>query len=390
MSLNIVIATADLQLNRAISSRVLHPAVGMNLLGVVEDAVELIALLNSAEVDLVIIDANLPRLEKNLVKLIVQKADLLAIKTNDNSQLRKLGLNHSAIDIAQLAAELGKLKPAVTQLESAIGPGRIVATAAIASGSGASAVAINMAQFRSVLESVCLIDFDLTHPSLAAQLNQHASTSGLLQLTQQLQYAPLTAAELAQRCIQITPALRLLPGLAAANQLIDLDLNVMDEVICAASELDHLVVIDLGQLQPLGAIAKIQQQVIASSAELILVTAADPISMLTTCNWLAKNAVNYQNKLQIIVNKTTSRTANYELSKLIAESSTIAPAAFLVADSKLFEQAIWSGEVAVALKPRSKFSQAVASWLQLTKTNTEVIPIKPGGQHGLKRLQQAS
>ena len=390
MSLNIVIATADLQLNRAISSRVLHPAVGMNLLGVVEDAVELIALLNSAEADLVIIDANLPRLEKNLVKLIVQKVDLLTIKTTDNSELRKLGLNHSAIDLAQLAAELGKLKPAVTQLESTIGQGRIVAIAAIASGSGASAVAISMAQLRSMLESVCLVDFDLTHPSLAAQLNQHASTSGLLQLTQQLQYAPLTAAELAQRCIQITPALRLLPGLAAANQLIDLDLNVMDEVICAASELDQLVVIDLGQLQPLGAIAKFQQQVIASSAELILVTAADPISMLTTCNWLAKNAVNYQNKLQIIVNKTTSRTANYELSKLITDSSTIAPAAFLVSDAKLFEQAIWSGEAAVALRPKSKFSQAVASWLQLTKTNTEVIPIKPGQQHGLKRLQQAS
>jgi Mrp family chromosome partitioning ATPase len=390
MNLNIVIATADLQLNRAISSRVLHPAVGMNLLGVVEDAVELIALLNSAEVDLVIIDANLPRLEKNLVKLIVQKADLLAIKTNDNSQLRKLGLNRSAIDLADLAADLGRLKPTTLELHSNVAQGQIVAIAATASGSGASAVAISMAQFRSVLESVCLVDFDLTHPSLAVQLNQHSITAGLLQLTQQLQYAPLTAAELAQRCIQITPALRLLPGLAAANQLIDLDLNVMDEVICAASELDQLVVIDLGQLQQLGAIAKFQQQVIASSAKLILVTAADPISMLTTCNWLAKNAANYKNKLQIIVNKTTARTANHELSKLIAESSTIAPAAFLVADAKLFEQAIWSGEAAVALRPRSKFSQAVASWLQLTKTNTEVIPIKPGKQRGLKRLQQAS
>ncbi len=388
MSLNIIIGAADPQLSRAISSRVQHPAVGMNLVEVVEDAVELVALLNSADVDLVIIDAGLPRLEKSLVKLLLQKSQLLAIKTTDNSQLRKLGLINSAIELADLAAELGKLKPPVDQVQSTITQGRIVVIAAIASGSGSSAVAISMAQLSSSRQTVCLADFDLTHPSLAAQLNQSSSRSGLLQITQNLQYAPLTAAELAQRCIQVTPAFRLLPGLAAANQIADLDLTVMDEVIATATELDQLVVIDIGQIQPLGAIAKFQQQVIASSAELVLVTAADPISMLTTCNWLAKNAANYQNRLKIIVNKTTSRTPNYELSKLISESSTITPAAFLVADPKLFEQAIWTGHPAVVLKPKSKFSRSVASWLQLAEP--KALPVKTLPQHGLQRLQQAS
>jgi hypothetical protein len=79
-----------------------------------------------------------------------------------------------------------------------------------------------------------------------------------------------------------------------------------------------------------------------------------------------------------------------EMRDALAIGDALVVPAGLVADAKLFEQAIWSGEAAVALGPRSKFSQAVASWLQLTKTNTEVIPIKPGKQHGLKRLQQAS
>jgi len=386
---NVVIGCDNTDLTKQISARVLHPASYLDHLATVADAVELVALLNSTDADLVILDPNLPRLTKGLVKQIAMSCQLIAISQPDKQLQRKLGLNSSTVELSELVRKLGEFKQIPDTSNPAAGGSELICVFAVASGSGASTFAANFAYYKSQLTQVMLADFDLTHPGLAAQLNINTSQAGLLQLNQLAQQAPLTTAEFALRCIELKSNLRLLPGLSSAANAAELDLRVMDEVLAIATELDEVVITDLGQLQLRGEVADFQRQVIASSHQVFLVTAADPISMLTTCNWLTSNSSSYQNKLQVVINKVTTKTAKTELSNLISTAAGVSPAIFLPTDHKLFEQAIWRGELAALSRPKSMFSKSLAA--AVTGAKVPKLEVKPTKQpKALKRLEQAS
>jgi len=64
MSNLVVVATADQLLRQGISTRLLHPAIGLVEIEYLEDAAELSALLSTTEVSLVLLDSALPKLTK--------------------------------------------------------------------------------------------------------------------------------------------------------------------------------------------------------------------------------------------------------------------------------------------------------------------------------------
>jgi MinD-like ATPase involved in chromosome partitioning or flagellar assembly len=395
MRLSVVIGCDDIDLTKLILTRVLHPASCLDHLATVVDAVELVALLNSTEVDLVIIDPNLPRLTKGLVKQITAGHKLIAINQPDNQLQRKLGLSSKTVEMVELAIRLGEFKqlPAATNSEGEAS--QVISIFAVASGSGASTIATNLAYLKGQLNQVLLADFDLTHPALAAQLNINSAQAGLLLLNQLAQQAPLTTAEFALHCIELQPNLRLMPGISSASAAAELDYRVMDEVVAIATELDEVVIADLGQLQARGDVADFQRQLISISNQVYLITAADPISILTTCNWLAVNGSSFQGKLQIVINKVTSKTEQAQLASLISAAAGNDPAVFIWADFKLLEHALWRGEIAVGLKPKSSFSRSIAGLVagaKLPKLNVKLQNQSKAQKQpkALKRLEQAS
>jgi Flp pilus assembly CpaE family ATPase len=389
MRLNVVIGCEAPDLTKQILARVLHPASYLDHLATVTDAVELVALLNTAEADLLVLDPKLPRLTKGLVKQLASSCDIVAINQTDKQLQRRLGLTSSTVELTDLAKKLGEYKQIPDSANSAAGGSELISVFAVASGSGASTFAANLAYLKSQTTQLLLADLDLTHPALAAQLNTNISQAGLLQLNQLAQQGPLAPAEFALRCIELQSNLRLLPGLSSANVAIELDLRVMDEVLSIATELDDVVIADLGQLQLRGEIADFQRQVIASSNYIYLITAADPISILTTCNWLTSNSASFQNKVQVVINKVTAKTVKTQISNLILAAAGVVPAIFLPADYKLFEQSVWRGEIAAKLKPKSDFAKSLAA--VVVEVKVPKLQARLAKQpKALKRLEQAS
>lgn len=362
MTFSVIVATSNSELSAAIISRLLHPAIGFESIETVPDAIELIALTNSTSPDLVIIDQDLPDLTKGLVKELLRTFQVLVITESANKPVITTRFSRIQVDLSELTRKLGQYRKLVREQEAASKQGQLIAVAAVASASGASSIALNLALALSNQHNVVLVDFDLVHPSLAAQINIKA-TRGLRQLAMVLPQTDLTPAELEQYFIQVNDSMQFLPGLAAANQITDLDLSSLDEITEVALEMDGITVMDLGQLQLQGSIAKTQIDLIAMSDRLIIVVSADPISVLTSCNWLSSIASRYSNKLEIVINKVQRDVDRPELAKLIKEVTGVLPTAYFPMDAKNFTAAVWTGNPVTLAKPKSGFSRAIQNWI---------------------------
>lgn len=377
--MQIVIASARAELAAAIESRINHPATGLSHQAIINDAVELVALIESHQLDLIVLDIDLPRLSRSLVKQLLTKTKLIAIVESTTANPKKLGLHKQATELNQLSQLLKPFRIQQPNLSPRIS---IICIATVASGSGASTVGSNMAAAKSRSSEVLLVDLDLIHSSMAVQVDCGITGAGLLSLSQLLQTSDLTPAELAANCVAITTSLRLLPGIGSVTNLPQLNLNLFDEIHAAAIELVDCVVIDLGQLIPSGEISRFQQQIMTNCTELFIVSAADPISMLHTSNWLAKFAANYVSKLQVVINKHQVGGAT-EITELIEQAAGVKPAAILPHD-EIFNDLIWQGQIAVLAKPKTRFSKAVLRWLSPVPQVTQLRPA------GLQRLAKAS
>lgn len=387
MNFSVVIATADPELQKGIAGRVMHPSLGMALLSNPADAAELAALLNTTEIDLVILDPDLPRLTKGLVKQIKRDYLLLMVSNMPDSDSHIFGLRGSPIPLSDLVGKLSQYRNKyIPALESK--STKVIAVAAAASGSGATSIAINMAATLSKKQNIMLIDFDLSHPNLAAYLTSSPPSNSLVKVFQMNARGELTPAELAQNCLSINSKMRILPGIMSAENISKLDFSLLDEIFTTAFDLDEILVVDLGQLIQVGELAYLQNQIIAQADQLLLVTAADPISMLTSCNWLTTYGRNFKSKLGVVLNKIETSVSMPELVDLIQEAAGDKPIAFFPYDFKLFRSSVWSGKIPIEEKPKSKFAIAMNQWLAVEQTTELIQPVR--NKKRLDRLKQVS
>lgn len=386
MSNLVVVATADKLLRKGISTRLLHPSIGLGEIEYLEDAVELSAFLNTTEVCLVLLDIALPKLTKSLIKNVGKECALILVTDEAPDQRKRFGLSARTLNLAELIRALRAYR-SVDNMETDDSKGELILVAAAASASGATSVAMNFALQMSKRQDVMLVDFDLTHPSLAAQLNQSAPSGGLKKVMQLVLQEELSPAELALNCVALSPSFRLLLGGLELNQLTELDYSLIEEIIDAAVQLDDVVILDLGQILSYGSIAQLQQLLAARASRVLLVCAADPISMLTSCNWLSGPGNKFQNKLEVVINKLDKKSSAAELANLVTEAINAQPVAYLPISQKLFREAVWSGKIVSDLKPKSEFARIINRWLSLTDLPSLPAPIK---KKRLERLKQVS
>lgn len=387
MSNLVVVATADQLLRQGISTRLLHPAIGLVEIEYLEDAAELSAFLSTTEVNLVLLDSTLPKLTKSLIKQIGKEYELILVTAEAQEQRNRFGLNAATLSLAELIIAL-KAYRSVDNTESEEPKAELILVAAVASGSGATSIAMNLALQISKQQNVMLIDLDLTHPSLAAQLNQPVPSGGLTKVMQLVSQGELTPAELALNCVALSPSFRLLMGSLDLNQLTELDYSLIEEIIDTATQLDDVVILDLGQLLNYGSAAQLQQLLAARAAKLLIVCAADPISMLTSCNWLSGPGNKFQNKVEVVINKLDQKSSAAELANLVTEAIDSKPVAYLPMAHKLFREAVWSGKIVSELNPKSEFARSISRWLSQAEATKLPAPIK--NKKRLERLKQVS
>ena len=386
MSTLVVVATADQLLRQGISTRLLHPAIGLVEIEYLEDAAELLAFLNTTEVSLVILDSALPKLTKSLVKQVGKEYELILVAADAPDQRNRFGISAKTLNLAELISALRAYR-SVDNMETDDSKGELILVAAAASASGATSVAMNFALQMSKRQDVMLVDFDLTHPSLAAQLNQSAPSGGLKKVMQLVLQEELSPAELALNCVALSPSFRLLLGGLELTQLTELDYSLIEEIIDAAVQLDDVVILDLGQILSYGSIAQLQQLLAARASRVLLVCAADPISILTSCNWLSGPGNKFQNKLEVVINKLDQKSSAAELANLVTEAINAQPVAYLPISQKLFREAVWSGKIVSDLKPKSEFARIINRWLSQPDLPSLPAPIK---KKRLERLKQVS
>jgi MinD-like ATPase involved in chromosome partitioning or flagellar assembly len=386
MSNLVVVATADKLLRKGISTRLLHPSIGLGEIEYLEDAVELSAFLNTTEVCLVLLDTALPKLTKSLIKNVGKECALILVTDEAPDQRKRFGLSARTLNLAELISALRAYR-SVDNMETDDSKGELILVAAAASASGATSVAMNFALQMSKRQDVMLVDFDLTHPSLAAQLNQSAPSGGLKKVMQLVLQEELSPAELALNCVALSPSFRLLLGGLELTQLTELDYSLIEEIIDAAVQLDDVVILDLGQILSYGSIAQLQQLLAARASRVLLVCAADPISILTSCNWLSGPGNKFQNKLEVVINKLDQKSSAAELANLVTEAINAQPVAYLPISQKLFREAVWSGKIVSDLKPKSEFARIINRWLSQPDLPSLPAPIK---KKRLERLKQVS
>lgn len=387
MSNLVVVATADQLLRQGISTRLLHPAIGLVEIEYLEDAAELSALLSTTEVSLVLLDSALPKLTKGLVKQIDKEQELILVTAETQEQRNRFGLNATTLSLAELISALRAYR-SVDSAELAEPKAELILVAAVASGSGATTIAMNLALQTSKQQNVMLMDFDLTHPSLAAQLNQPMPNGGLTKVVQLVSLEELTPAELALNCVAFSPTFRLLMGSLDLNQFIDLDYSLIEEIIDTATQLDDVIILDVGQLLNYGSAAQLQQLLAARASKVLLVCAADPISMLTSCNWLSGPGNKFQSKVKVVINKLDQKSSAAELANLVTEAINSQPVAYFPMAQKLFREAVWSGKIVSEMKPKSEFARSISRWLSQAEVTDLSAPIK--NKKRLERLKQVS
>ncbi len=386
MSGIVAVASANESLLAQISARLLHPSIGVEEIVRQADAAELAALVETAEVDLVVLDPELPKLTKSLVKQLNRSVEIILVSVDPEAKSR-FGFGLTAIKLTDLSGKLSKYRSEL-RIASDSSQSQLLLFAAVASGSGASSVAINAAYQLSKQSNVLLMDFDLTHSSIAAQLNLNQPATGMVKTIQVVLQGELTTAELALNCVNFLPTLRLLTGNIDLNQMVEMDFALLAEIVDTAMKLDQIVILDLGQLLSYGPIAVIQHQLLAMATKVMLVCAADPISLLNTCNWLTGTGNKYKSKLEVVINKLSSKAAAPEIAKLITEAIGSKPVAYFPEDHKLFQESLWSGKIAAALTPKSKFARTMRNWAN--QSEAIEIPVTNKSKRGLARLKQVS
>jgi len=387
----VVIGSANQELVAVISHRLNHPSISMNKVAVIEDAAELMGMLNTIETDLILLDVNLPKLSKGLVKQLSKGFEVIILVSEESEIPWRTSRKTNYSTISNLAKTLGRYKP-VYQNDSIENPrGELILVASIAAANGSSTIAANLAFTMSEDSSVLLSDFDFIQPTLFAQLSQATENQGLASLLAKLTKIDLTPAELAQHCLELTPTLRLLAGIGNSQLISELNFSLLDEVIEVGLELDEKLILDLGILQPFGQIAKLQQDLISICHRLVLVIAADPISVLTTCNWLELQALSCKSKLHLVFNKISSNSDAVELNNLFKTSFDLSAQAFFPLDHKLFTYSLWSGKPALLVKPKSDFAKELHFWISsknASKANTHRIDKPKRKEFGKKKSKE--
>jgi MinD-like ATPase involved in chromosome partitioning or flagellar assembly len=218
------------------------------------DVVELRAVAQSAQVDVVVVDAGLRGLDRDVVASL-GAAGVRCVVVGEHS-LAGEGVTAVPDDLGGLAEALRRTSepwlPAPTSVNGrGAGPdpvgGRVVVVWGPMGAPGRTTVAIELAaSLAAARQDVLLVDCDTNGPSVAQLLGLLDDTSGIAAAARLAADGRLTPAQLAGLAVSVPSGPRVLVGLAAPERWTELRAGALDEVLRCAREAVPWTLVDIG------------------------------------------------------------------------------------------------------------------------------------------------
>ncbi|HEX2904173.1 MAG TPA: hypothetical protein VHO01_12015 [Jatrophihabitans sp.] len=377
------------------------------------DVVELAAVAASGQGALALVDAQLRRLDADIVERLLGAGIAVVgviAADSDVDRLREAGIAFAIpgdagievfVDVARAAlAALTGDKPAAIERgladpAAATGPARlglipelsdaespsdefrglIVAVWGPTGAPGRTTVAINLAEEISRLGSSCLlIDADVYGGVVANCLGLLDESPGLVAACRQAGAHRLDHASLAALCWQCSPTLRVLTGTVRADRWPEVRPTALERTLELSRGLAECVVLDLGfalesdeELSFDTAVPRRNGATLAAldCADLVVaVGAADPIGLQRLVQGLDElHTTGMEAPVWVVVNKVRGSVvpgnARVELDAALRRFAGRPAAAFLPYDREGLDRATSTGRSLAETSPNSPFRQAV-------------------------------
>lgn len=254
-------------------------------------------------------------------------------------------------------------------------PGLVVAVWGPTGAPGRTTVAANLAEEVSRLGASCLlIDADVYGGVLANVLGLVDESPGLVSACRQAQSNRLDLAGLAGLCWQLNPELRVLTGIVRADRWPELRPSALETVLGMARSLAECVIVDLGfaletdeELSFDTAAPRRNGATLTALdvADLVLaVGAADPVGVQRLVRGLEElRSAEVQAPIWVVLNKVRSSTVpgapEVELDAALRRFAGRPASAFLPYDQAAVDRALVGGKALAEVEPNSPLRRAL-------------------------------
>lgn len=310
-----------------------HPAIRLPIVRRCLDAIELLAAIETSTASFVIVSADLPRLDLDVVARLrtagVMPIGIVTAGERQERAMRQLGIEQVVnLDVQRPASGASGIA-SVVRLHSTAVPeepvlpaiatpsepsGQVIAVWGAPGSVGKTTIALTIAdEIAATGRSVILIDADVDAPGIASALALVEPPSGVAVAMRRATAGRLDAEALEAQCVAINPALLILPGAARAGHRSDLRAPAFAEVRRVAAVIADVVVIDCGSVPlPIDGVGEQASlavlDTLTDADSVLLVGGSDPVSLQRLLH-AADSLVEAQIASRIVLNRVSDREA---------------------------------------------------------------------------------
>lgn len=366
------------------------------------DVVELLADVATGLADVVIVDADFPRLDATTVGRLTTGTRLVIGVSADEAgeaRLRQLGIRSTvgidprspAVAVDQVYALIGSATPATAQpnpvalspgadpeaeTDQQILAGRVVAVWGPAGAPGRTTVALALAEACGALGADSIvIDADTTAAGVAPALAMTADASGLVAACRHSEQGALDVPALARLSHSVDSRYRILTGLPAANRRSEVRPAALSGLLDVARALCDWVIVDLDATVPrpptnsfVGIEAgdvPVIDSVIDTCDVIVAVVGCDPVSLTRLMSGIgAVREANQDAPLIVILNRLRSSVLTNaqvnEVREFLVTEHAVDQVCTVPDDRSGFDAAALAGHTITENNPKSAAAVALA------------------------------
>ncbi len=361
------------------------------------DVSSLIVDATTSPSQLVIIDADFPRIDSTVVAALEREGARLvgvAADASGTSRLRALGVDNVVtvvpVDVGAAVQEIkGRWFNAIPGAGSSIRPqssevpaaraatGRLVAVWGPPGAPGRTSVALSLAQLVAANGTdVLLVDADTTAPGVSASLCLESDGSGLTAASHHGERGTLDPAVLARLARSVDDRFRVLTGISHVSRRAELRAAAMAKVWQQATSLGPLCVVDVGGCVDDGGLAfdadiadfglnsggqSAPVTALAVADELVAVTTCEPAAVARLLSHLgAIRSLAPAARIHVVINRVRSplvrnSAAAAELKQFVLAQTRASDVTLVAEDRATFDQAILRGRTPFEQNRKSQF-----------------------------------
>ena len=399
VDVSVAVASAGAEWEPALLGRIEAHRSGMHLVRRCVDLADLLAVSQAGRVDVAVVDASLPRLDRDEVaRLRACGTAVLLVEGSETSGVA-LGLGvsdvaHPGIGVDSLAAQVRHLgadraptpTPPSFVADDGAGSnssrGRLVVVCGPNGAPGRSIVAVNLAAESALTgTSTLLVDADSDGGAISPMLGLLDEAPGLAAACRGAARGRLDVGVLAAHALQVDDHLRVLTGATRSDRWRELRPAALDTVWETARLLADTVVVDVAAgwtelpadpfEQAAITPATVASAVVAAADLVVVVGTADPVGMLRLVQLLDQlNEAEVSTPRLVVVNRVRQSVLGRQPRRQVREAmqrfTGVRDVQLLLDDPAAADRALRSGQPLASVAPESMLRTGVVELLAAT------------------------